>query len=463
VLSVRGVLIGAVTALGIVVGPTASAQTAQTAQTANVELSSFAVRSTALGVTVRETAIGAVPSGTDVIVASSSLAEAELTSTSSTALAALPYPTDQVLSLPGAVAGLGGVPAPPGYPLAARADHPFTPDASATPPGQPGATVTAHADADAASSRADGPAAADTTGIGPSLPTVPGVGAGGPAFTVGAVHNQADAERAIDGSMKLTATSSMSDVSLLGGAFHAAQVSSTSTVILRNGKAEPGPNDVQVGGATLAGAPVTVGPEGLVVGPQSVAVAPLVTPFTDALRTAGVGMTLTPATQQVDGPTSRLSSGSLRLNFGATVNGFPLTVQMDFGGTEVVTQAVIGDAPASDQSPADFVGAPQTTPPADPTPLQAAGGATDPSAAAGSTPSPASAGAVASAAPTAVARQRRASRPVTFASAATTRLDFRPVYVWLVLLGLVAVAARQLVRRAVPKSTQPGLSDLWRW
>ena len=445
-LTVRRLLGVGITASVLCLVPSSGA-----AQTPTAGLSSFVVRATALGVTARETSIGAVPAGADVVVVASSLAEAELTSASSTGLAALPYPTEQVLSVPGAAAGLGGIPAPPGYPLVARADHPFTPQAAATPQGQPGATVTATADERHAVAVADGPAAA----IPSDQLTVPPE-AGDTLLSVGQVRTHATATRLDDGALEVVATSRLSDVAMLGGTFRAGQVTALATLVLRDGKAEPGRSEVAVGDATLADAPVGVTGEGLVLGPQSVPLSPVATSVNGGIRAAGIEIFVTPATQEVDGATAHVRSGSVRLRLTTELHGFPLVVELDLGGTEVSSDAVadagsgLEVAPLSD-APAAAVDA--TVPAAFPelTPATSATGAIDGFAApSGAVAAPASAATT-------------LGGGTSFTPVGSTTLDFRPVYVWLVLLGGAALVARRLALRGNPSRTGPVLSDLWRW
>lgn len=410
--AVAGVISGGL-ALATFAGPAARAQAPERA--------SFALRAAATGTQVLYEIRGALP--VDRLVEGSSLfAEAHLERSRSTSVAAAPDPGSTVLSTPGLIDGFsGGQTDVPDYPLAARAEHPLTPDASA---GAGAVQLVAHADA-AASDSAASQSGADG----------------------GAATGTAETGRADDGRLRARAVSTASDLVFGGGAVSVGGVNSVVELAVGDAGPEVVENRTTVTDLRIGGVPVTIGDDGAVVADQPVDVGSAAGAL-DQLG-APTGMTVRvvgPVEEQTDRGLE-VTSGSLVIELPAEVQGYPSTLRL-----------VLGQASAS-VSAIDAVALPAV--PVTPSrPAPAAAVLFSPAAGPGggllSMPGPPPA-VVSPAGPVSTS----GTTPV---GAAPTPIDFRPVYLWLVALGFAAVRLQRwaLVQARVRRQVSD-LRPLWRW
>ncbi|MEY2455094.1 MAG: hypothetical protein QOJ67_3740 [Acidimicrobiaceae bacterium] len=396
--------------------------TAPSARGQAPERAAFALRATATGTQVLYTLRGALP--IDQLVESSSLfAEAHLEQSRSTSLSAAPDPGSTVLSAPGLIDGFsGGKTDVPGYPLAASAEYPLTPES--TKDAGP-IHLVANAVADGANSVASQS------------------GASG-----GAATGTADTGSADDGRLRARAVSSASDLVLANGAVSIGSVSSVVELAIGDAGPEIVENRTTVTGLLVGGVPVDVGDHGVVVADQPVDVG-AVTGVLDQLGAPG-GMTVRvvgPIEQQTDRGLE-VTSGSVVIEVPGEVQGHPSTLRVVLGQANAAVSA--NDAVAASPVPAT---------PSAPAPAPAPAAAALFSRPAG--PSSNSLLAAPATRPATASSPAPASRAV---ATTPTAIDFRPVYLWLVALGVAAVRLqRWALVQARDRRQVSDLRPLWRW
>ena len=354
--------------------------------------------------------------------------EARFETTRSTSLAVLPYPGDAVINVPGTVAGLTGQ-SLPGYPLAARADHPTQPKEEIGPgggtlPGVSAFKLSAAADGTAASAEAAANAL-ESAGL----------------FSTGSVRTTAASRATSATGFQARATSTVGDVDLGGGVVHIDSISAVVEVAFGDGKATVKENRITVQGVSVAGQPARVTNDGLELGGtvQDLGLG-------DVLELApGLTVRTTEGTtiEREAGLTAR--SGSLVVTYDTILQGAPSRARLVLGDAEATVEA---RGPIEPESAAAESGAPGFT--------DVAGIAEGTTGLAALPPQPGPGG-LPAAAPT--------RTPLRAAPIFLTPIDFRPVYPWLAFAGLSVVATRRwIAAHAARKRTAPSdLRPLWRW
>lgn len=187
----------------------------------------------------------------DVVDGGGTVAQAQLDGGgNSRSFAALPYPGDLVVNGPGLFAFATGQQLPGGYPFFVAAEHPLRPEAKLDGPGGRYSLL-----AQAALQHSAGQGRLQL----------------GDGESGGVTHGQAVTEVTGDGTVRSTATSITEGLVLAGGQFRIGTVRSSSLTTLARGADHPtSTSSLVVDGMTVAGNPVTVGPEGLSIAGSAV-------------------------------------------------------------------------------------------------------------------------------------------------------------------------------------------------
>jgi hypothetical protein len=358
---------------------------------------------------------------------------AHLSTDGISAKAAMPDPGDLVVSAPGLLAAAAGLANLPSYPLQVEASYPDAPHVElAVVPNLDlrGGNLVADAAVDRASASTQVDRAAAL-----------GVVAG---FGVAAVGTEARAIRRSATDITATATSDVTDITLLDGLVHIASVSSHLTArIGPSGPIKP-EVDTVVSGVSVLGTPVGVDQDGLVLAGAPVALAPVLDTLTQALADQGLQVRLAPSVVSADG--TGASSGALVVELATTLGDFPARVRLTFGA---VRSALTSGSAI----------------PAAPTPSGSAAEPALPSApiGSGSVLLPGDLGR-----PTGAGRPS-APAPLARVRATSSLLDFRAVYRWAGLGAAAVLVAPYLVpvvgrrRRWRRRLDTTELQELWRW
>jgi hypothetical protein len=322
---------------------------------------------------------------------------------SSRAFASFPYPGDLVVSLPGLLAGLTGAPVPlPAYPLYVAADHPSA--SSATLETPPAYRIAATATQDAAGAEA-------TVGIDG-------------ADVLGAIRarTRANVTSQEDGTVLAEARSETDGVAI--GPLRIGSIRTRARATLGTDGAVSLDHDVEIGGMTVDGVPIGLGPDGPTVLGTAVPLPGLDLPA-DALAAAGITLELLEPVK--DGTT--VTAPILRLVLaGADVPGSgPSRLIVSLGGAT----ASLSGAPASTATSAPSTGSNPVTD-AGPT----GGAVASPIGAVPVFPAPSAADA-----------ELPAASPVeASAGRVPVRFDLADLYLIVAGLGLAGGLASQLVR-----------------
>ena len=419
------VLAAGALALAVPTGPV----DAQTTETSGYDFFSATANATGLNAFYRIEKLLPINTIADT---STVFAESRLETTRSTALAALPSPGDALLNLPGTVAGFAQIPNLPGYPLAARADYPATPEQTVSPvPGNASGVGVVSLSAKAEESSATGVASA--TGLeGPAV------------FSIGSIRAETTSRQTSPNELEAMATSALGDVRFAGGVVRIESITSVVDVSWFDGTPTVKERSVAVSGVTVAGQPAKLTEKGLeVTGKGAVPAIDLA-----SLMPAGTTLRIAEGATEQDDDHVTASSGSVVLETLSSVQGAPSTFRLSFGSASATVQATGAEREA--------VSAPST------------GGSVAPPAAL-----PASGGLRSALPPRSSPAAASAARPsggsrsvvVTTVLPVSKQLDFRPLYPGIALLGLAAAGLRAWVTAAVRRQARPrsDLRPLWRW
>lgn len=377
---------------------------------------------------------------------SSVSAESRLESGRSSSLAVLPDPGDLVLTLPGTISGLSGVPGLPDYPAAARADHPTVPrdEVSLVPDAGLGAMrLLAEADDAHSLGRAFVSGLADTVGL------LPG-------FSIGSIRSDATSTRLDSLTYEARATTTTNDLRLLGGLMRIGQLTTMVTARIEDGRVTASAEETSISGATIAGQLVGIDASGFTSPNGSQALQPVVDQLAAPLAAAGYKVTVTPGSVTQEAGKASADSGTLlieyrtrlqdtynttiSLGFGHSIAsvtaGRVVDEVLDLGGFDAGSDLISGgsDLAGGDAGPAGVLGSALEAP-AD---VAAVGGGADDSG----------------------------TRDLRPAVAVEDLMDFRGLYRLLAVAAAAMVAARfwavaQARRR--PAVARPNLRTLWRW
>lgn len=280
----------------------------------------FVLRAQGDGVTVDFNLEGFLPIE-DLVGLSSITSEAHYGSTRSDALAALPDPGDLVLTLPGTLSALAGVSGLPSYPAAVSAEHPLRPveELQLVPDAGLGAgRLRTEAGEDGARAEAFVGHQVDTIGLLPS-------------FSVGTIRTTAAARRLGPTAYEATATTSVSDIRLLGGLLRIGELTSSVTVGIVNDKPQASVQEVDVAGVTVAGNAIGITEEGIELPGSSTALAPIVDQLLEPLLRQGIRLRTTPAVEEVGDRSAEATGGALELVVPLDVQGYPGTLAVTLG------------------------------------------------------------------------------------------------------------------------------------
>ena len=280
----------------------------------------YVVRAQGDGVTVDFNLVGFLPIE-DLVGLSSITAEAHLGTSRSDALAALPDPGDLILTLPGTLSALVGISGLPDYAAAAHADHPNRPvdDVQLVPDVGLGAGRL-HTEAGEAGSAAE-------AFVGHQVDTVGLL----PAFSVGTIRTTAATRRLGPAAIEATATTSVSDVRLLGGLLRISEITSEVTVGVVNDVPQASVQKVDVAGVTIAGTAIGITDEGIVAPGQSSALSPIIQTLLAPLLQEGIAVRTTPAVESVGDRTAEATGGALEIVVPLDVQGYPGTLSVTLG------------------------------------------------------------------------------------------------------------------------------------
>jgi hypothetical protein len=407
----------------------------------------FGVSALADGVTTR-VAVEHFLAVEEFVALSSVSAEARLELGRSSALAVLPDPGDLVLGLPGTLAALAGIPGLPDYPAASRADYPTTPTNEVTlaPDAGLGALrLQTQAEEHRAHGRAFITDFVDTVGLLP--------------LTVGSIKSDSVARRIDPLTYESTATSTVNDINVLKGVLRIAQVTSSVTARVDDGKITATRDETKVSGVTIAGQPVAIDDKGFTSPNGSRALAPLVEAAAAPLAAAGVKVRATPGETTIGPVKGTATSGFLTIEFTTLIRGqYPATVTLSFGKAAATVEAsgkisdVLGDTLGDVSGGLGDTGG-------------LAAGVLD---AAGTDLGTGTAGDLGGALGTGGTGSLPGNlvTPRTSVASALTPMDFRSLYRWLVLAMGGALLARWFVvtrLRERDTATRPNLRSLWRW
>jgi hypothetical protein len=239
----------------------------------------------------------------------------------SDSLAALPDPGDLILTLPGTLSALVGVSGLPDYPAAASADANGTPvdDVQLVPDANLGA-LHLHADATDAGSSA-------SAFVGDQENTIGLL----PAFSIGSIKTTARTRQVNPTTLESVATTTVSNIKLLGGLVQIGQLTSEVTAQIANDKPTASVDNLQVSGATLAGVPIGITDKGIVGLGSPTALSPVIDQLLAPLQQQGITIRTTPATHTVNGRTATASAGTLEISAKLKVQGYPGTFQLTIG------------------------------------------------------------------------------------------------------------------------------------
>lgn len=377
---------------------------------------------------------------------SSVSAESRLESGRSSSLAVLPDPGDLLLTLPGTISGLSGVPGLPDYPAAARADHPTVPrdEVSLVPDAGLGAMrLLAEADDAHSLGRAFVSGLADTVGL------LPG-------FSVGSIRSDATSTRLDSLTYEARATTTTNDLRLLGGLMRIGQLTTMVTARVEDGRVTASAEETTISGATIAGQPVGIDAGGFTSPNGSQALQPVVDQLAAPLAAAGYKVTVTPGSVTQEAGKASADSGTLLIEYRTRLqDAYNTTISLGFGHSIAsVTAGRVVDEEVLDIGGFD-AGSDLTSGGSD-----LAGGDTGPAGVLGSAlEAPADVAAVGGAGDGGT----RGLRP---AVAAEDLMDFRGLYRLLAVAAAAMMAARfwavaQARRR--PAAPRPNLRTLWRW
>lgn len=171
----------------------------------------------------------------------------------SVAFASLPYPGENAVTFPGVLAVALGMPIPFDYPFYAKADYPVTPEAEVRDPSG-SYSLKATADRRQAAGLAD-------------------IRLGGTESPVSSSSAHSTAVSDADGKTRVVAETVSTGLSFGDGVLRIASVRSRSVTTYTPGEAEPATTtELLVEGANVGGQPVTIGPDGVKPGGQTVPV-----------------------------------------------------------------------------------------------------------------------------------------------------------------------------------------------
>jgi hypothetical protein len=327
----------------------------------------------------------------------------------SQAFASFPYPGDAALTLPGTLAPVIGLPAPPGYPLIATSDASTAPKTSRS---YPGITLTA------ASQESSSTASAV---VGP---------ASGPFSIASAASKSTSNADSGAGNVQATSESSV-DVVSVAGVLTLGHVHASATARRAAAGERPPTSSFEADGVRIAGVAVGVTDAGILL-PGAKAPVPDTAGLSPVLDAAGISMKLLPAERR---PTSIVSSGLVVSLTQAGPTG-DATVSYTFGraaaaasGTATESTLAGALAPAgglNDVAPSSAAGAAAASAQTNPAPAGAGVLAAQPSPVSAAPPAPASLTAPAS----------RAALP---AGSAAAHDSAGSIYL-LIVLGAIAAA-----------------------
>jgi|GEM_PF-5946138 len=417
------------------VGPGASGQVDGT----GTGYSYYLLRASGQGVVVRFTVNGFLPVD-DLVSLSSVTAESTYGSNGSNALAALPDPGDLIRTLPGTLSGLTGIEGLPPYPAAAAADYPAVPDddVQLAPDGGIGVGhLTAHADETSATATAATTNIADVVGLLPS-------------FSIGSIKATTASSRLRASAFRSIATTTVSDVRLLGGLLRIDQITSEVTTELVDGRLSAQASKVDVSGAEVAGQPIGITDKGIVALGQSVALAPVVSSLAAPLTGRGILLHTTPSSESIGDGEATASGGSLVIEIPIDVQGRPGSFTLTLAQAESHVEAS-GDNGTLDQAGA----AGDTNGDLGPTELQSlpASPATN---TASLVPEP-------NDVPTASSATGGAQAARPSVAAVSSIWDTRPLYRAVAVAALLMLLMRRLLRRYATREARSSLRPLWRW
>jgi hypothetical protein len=427
-------------ALLLAVVPTASS--GQTGEGAGYDF--FSVAGLADGVTGRVVVEEFLPVEEFVSLSSVS-AESRLESGRSSSLAVLPDPGDLVLTLPGTVGGLAGIPGLPDYPAAARADHPTVPEdhVSLVPDAGLGALqLLAQADEGSSLGRAFVTDLVDTVGVLPGL-------------SIGSIRSQATSKRLDDLTYEAKATTTTNDVRV-GGLLRIAQLTTAVTARVEDGQVTASTEETRISGATVAGQAVGIDENGFTAPNGSQALQPVVDQLTAPLAEAGYTVTVTPGEVAQGNGTASADSGTLVIEYRTKLQDtYDTTFSLGLGrSTATVTAGRVIDED-------ELIGGLDTGDDLEPGGSELAGADTGPAGVLGSSlEAPADVAAAVGATP------NERTPDVRPAGAVTDLMDFRGLYRLLAVAAVAMMAARfwalaQAGRRG--PSPRPNLRAMWRW
>ncbi len=365
----------------------------------------------------------------------------------SDSLAALPDPGDLILTLPGTLSALLGISGLPNYPAAASADENGTPvdDVQLVPDANLGAGHL-HADADATGSSA-------SAFVGDQENTIGLL----PSFSIGSIKTTAATHQLNPTTLESVATTTVSDVKLLGGLVQIGQITSQVTAGIQNDTPTSSVDDLQVSGATLAGMPVGITDKGITGLGSSVALAPVIDKLLAPLQAQGITIKTTPASHTVNGRTATATAGTLQITAKLSVEGYPGTFTLTIGQSLAeMTVGALSDSSAT-----------------------AAGGTSDLGGSAGLVTGDTSSGlpglgdnsssllpSLATPAPPTAGGRAPGTEIVSVpANRAVQRWSVTNLYRMMLLGGLLLFAAGQVVVRTTlrPRRRPNDLRQLWRW
>ena len=257
----------------------------------------------------------------DLVGLSSVTSESHFGVGRSDALAALPDPGDLVLTLPGTLSALLGISGLPDYPAAASADNPSTPvdDVQIAPDAGVGAgRLHAEADDDGSSAYAHIGNQVDTVGLLPS-------------FSVGTIRTTARTTQVNETTLESVATTTVSDMSLLGGLVHIDQMTSEVTASITNDKPKATVTKVRVTGATVAGMAVGITEKGIVGLGSETALAPVIDTLLKPLVDQGLKIRTTPSSAVTGARTAVATGGGLEIEAPISVQGYPGVLTVTVG------------------------------------------------------------------------------------------------------------------------------------
>jgi hypothetical protein len=396
------------------------------------------------GVTVAFNLEGFLPIE-DLVGLSSITSESHFGAGRSDSLAALPDPGDLILTLPGTLSALLGISGLPDYPAAASADASSAPvdDVQIAPDAGLGAGRL-HAEA------ADSGSSAYAY-IGNQVDTVGLL----PSFSVGSIKTTAHTDRVNATTYESVATTTVSDIRLLGGLVRISQITSEVTAGIANDKPTAEVTNLTVSGATIAGQAVGITDKGIVGLGSATALAPIIDTLVKPLLDQGIKIRTIAATKAVGDRTATATGGALQIEVPLSVEGYPGVFDLTLGrATAELEVGALTDGSATAAAD-DGSGLGDAILPGDSTPLPGLG---DSSGFGTDLP----AGPIASAPAGQAAGTEIVSVPVR---RAVEHWDLTTLYRVLLLGGIALFAAGQVIVRTTLRPTRRpnDLRQLWRW